>query len=82
VVVDNDRLLKSIHTLPPHEACKLVDRSIAAMIEGIVETLSEPSMINLNVTDFKTIVKEGGMAAFAVGESSAPNRLRKLFRTL
>ncbi len=74
VVVDNDRILKSIHTLPPHEACRLVDQSIANMIEGIVETLSEPSMINLDIADFKTIVKEGGMAAFAVGESSAPNR--------
>jgi cell division protein FtsZ len=74
VVVDNDRILKSIHRLPPREACKLVDQSIANMIEGIVETLSEPSMINLDVADFKTIVREGGMAAFAVGESNAPNR--------
>ncbi len=74
VVVDNDRILKSIHTLPPAEACKLVDQSIANMIEGIVETLSEPSMINLDVADFKTIVKEGGMAAFAVGESKSLNR--------
>jgi len=74
MVVDNDSILKSIHTLPPSEACKLVDQSIANMIMGIVETLSEPSMINLDVADFKTIVKEGGMAAFAVGESNAPNR--------
>jgi len=74
VVVDNDRILKSIHRLPPREACKLVDQSIANMIKGIVETLSEPSMINLDVADFKTIVKEGGIAAFSVGESDAPNR--------
>jgi cell division protein FtsZ len=77
VVVDNDEILKSIHRLPPREACKLVDQSIANMIKGIVENLSEPSMINLDVADFKTIVKEGGIAAFAVGESDAPNRADK-----
>jgi len=74
VVVDNDRILKAVPRLPLGEACKLMDQSIANMIKGIVETLSEPSMINLDVADFKTIVKEGGMAAFAVGESDAPNR--------
>jgi cell division protein FtsZ len=31
-------------------------------------------MINLDIADFKTIIREGGMAAFTVGESNAPNR--------
>ena len=74
MIVDNDRIRKAVPGLPISEACKLVDQAIAGMIKGIVETLSEPSMINLNVADFKTIVKEGGVARVGVGESDAPNR--------
>jgi len=44
------------------------------MIKGIVETISAPSLINLDFADFKTIVKRGGIAVVGIGESDAPNR--------
>jgi cell division protein FtsZ len=50
------------------------------MIKEIVETISTPSLINLNISNFKTIVTHGGMAAVGVGESNAPNRAEEAVR--
>jgi cell division protein FtsZ len=77
VVVDNDRILKSVPGLPFGEACNLADQVLANMIKGIVETLSEPSMINLDISAFKTIVRDGGVATVGVGRSDAPNRVEE-----
>jgi len=74
VMVDNDRILNAVPQLPASEAHQLADQVLANMIENIVETISEPSLINLDIADFKTIVKEGGVATVGVGESDAPNR--------
>ena len=77
VLVDSDKIVKAARGLPFSEACRAADHVLADMIKGIVETLSEPSMINLDISDFKTIVKEGGMATVGIGESDAPNRVEE-----
>jgi cell division protein FtsZ len=74
VVADNDRIRRAVNGLSASEALEVADQYLTNMIRGIAETLSEPSMINLNISDFKTIVKEGGVATYGVGESDAPNR--------
>jgi len=80
VVVDNDRISNAVSRLPFSEACKLADQVLANMIKGIVDTLLEPSLVNLDIADFKTIVKEGGVATVGVGQSDAPNRAEEAVR--
>jgi len=80
VVVDNDRIMDAVPQLPVSEVCKLADQVLANMIENIVETVSEPSLINLDIGDFKTIVREGGVATLGIGESNAPNRAEEAVR--
>ncbi len=77
VLIDNDKILKSASRLSMSETCKIADQIVANMIKGIVETLSEPSMINLDIGSFKTMVKEGGVAIVGVGESISPNRVEE-----
>jgi cell division protein FtsZ len=74
VVADNDRIRGAVADLSASEAREMADQYLVSMVRGIAETLSEPSMINLNIADFKTIVKEGGIATYGMGESNAPNR--------
>lgn len=74
VLIDNDKILKAAPRLSLSETCKIADQMVAKMIKGIVETLSEPSMINLDVGSFKAMVKQGGVAIVGVGESISPNR--------
>lgn len=74
VVIDNNKLMQLVPQLPINEAFRVADQVLANMIKGIVETISAPSLINLDFADFKTIVKRGGVAVIGVGESDAPNR--------
>jgi cell division protein FtsZ len=74
VVIDNNKLMRLVPQMPINEAFKVADQVLANMIKGIVETISTPSLINLDFADFKTIVKRGGIAVVGIGESDAPNR--------
>ena len=80
VVIDNNKLMQLVPQLPINEAFRVADQVLANMIKGIVETISAPSLINLDFADFKTIVKKGGVAVVGVGESDAPNRAEEAVR--
>ena len=80
VVIDNNKLMQLVPQLPINEAFRVADQVLANMIKGIVETVSAPSLINLDFADFKTIVRRGGVAVIGVGESDAPNRAEEAVR--
>jgi len=80
VIIDNNKLMQLVPQLPINEAFRLADQVLANMIKGIVETISTPSLINLDFADFKTIVRRGGVAVVGVGESDAPNRAEEAVR--
>ena len=80
VIIDNNKLMQLVPQLPINEAFRVADQVLANMIKGIVETISMPSLINLDFADFKTIVKRGGVAIVGLGESDAPNRAEEAVR--
>lgn len=47
------------------------------MIKGITETISQPSLVNLDYADVRTIMRAGGVATIGVGESDSQNRARE-----
>lgn len=80
MVIDNNKLMELVPQLPLNEAFKVGDQVLANMIKGVVETISAPSLINLDFADFRTIVTKGGVAVVGVGESDAPNRAEEAVR--
>lgn len=80
VIIDNDKLMGLAPHLPLNEAFKIADQVLANMIKGVVETISEPSLINLDFADFRTVVKKGGVAIVGIGESDAPDRAEEAVR--
>lgn len=80
VVIDNNKLMELVPQLPLNEAFRAADNVLANMIRGLVETISEPSLINLDFADFRTIVRRGGVAVVGVGESDAPDRAEEAVR--
>lgn len=80
VVMDNNKLTEQFPQLPMTEAFKIADQVLANMIRGVFETLFSPSLINLDFSDFKTMIKNGGVAVIGVGESDAPNRAEEAVR--
>jgi len=74
VVIDNNRLVETLPRAPLSKTFRLINNTLADMVKGIVETVSGQSMINVDFSNFETIVKDGGVATVGIGESNAPNR--------
>lgn len=74
IVIENDRLLKVAGDLPLQQAFGVADNLIATIIKGVTETISEPSLVNLDYADVKTIMHSGGVAAVGFGESDTKSR--------
>ena len=45
-----------------------MDQLISEVIKGITETITKPSLINLDFADVKSIMLEGGTAMMLYGE--------------
>ena len=69
VVLDNNRLLDFVPNLPINQAFSVMDQLIAETVKGISETITVPSLINLDYADMKTIVESGGLSIMLWGES-------------
>ena len=69
LVLDNNRLLHYVPNLPLDEAVSLMDQLIAEIVKGIVETITLPSLINLDFADVRAIMKGGGVTMMLYGES-------------
>lgn len=74
VVIDNNRLLEIAPNLPIIEAFSVADEVLASMVKGITETISLPSLINLDFADVRTILSTGGVAIVGVGESNGKEK--------
>ncbi|MFH2028347.1 MAG: cell division protein FtsZ [Nanoarchaeota archaeon] len=77
ITIDNNRLVKIAGNLPVQQAFAVANELIATMIRGIVETISVPSLVNLDFADVRTIMKTGGVAAVGIGYSDTMNRAKE-----
>ena len=74
IVLDNNRLLDYVPNLPIGKAFSVMDQIIAETVKGISETITQPSLINLDYADMSTIMNQGGVAVMLVGETQDKNK--------
>ncbi len=74
IVIENQKLVELAGNRPLKEAFGVADDLIATMIKGITETISQPSLVNLDYADVRTIMHSGGVATVGVGVSNTNNR--------
>jgi len=70
IVIDNNRLVQLVPNLPIQDAFKVADEVTARTVRGITETITQPSLINLDFADVKSIMSNQKLSVIAVGESS------------
>lgn len=80
IVIDNNRLVQIAGNLPIQQAFSVANELVATMIKGIVETISVPSIVNLDFADVKAIMTNGGLASIGVGISDTANRVEEAVR--
>ena len=70
IVIENQKLINLAGNKPIKEAFSVSDELIANMIKGITETISKPSLVNLDYADVKSIMQSGGVSTIGIGTSS------------
>jgi cell division protein FtsZ len=80
IVIDNNRLVDIAGNLPMEQAFAVANELISTMIKGIVETITLPSLINLDYADVSAIMKNGDVAVIGVGESDTTDRVNEAVR--
>jgi cell division protein FtsZ len=76
IVIENEKLLQVAGQKPINEAFAVADDLIATMIKGITETISTPSLVNLDFADVKAIMNSGGVATVGVGTANTKNKAK------
>ncbi|MFH1391844.1 MAG: cell division protein FtsZ [Candidatus Diapherotrites archaeon] len=76
VVIDNNRLVELVPNLPIQDAFKVADEVIARTVRGITETITQPSLINLDFADIRSVMTGHGLSLIAVGESKSVNKVK------
>ena len=71
IVLDNNRLVDIAGQLPIEQAFAVANELVSTMVKGIVETITLPSLINLDYADVSSIMKDGGVAVIGIGESDS-----------
>jgi cell division protein FtsZ len=67
VILDNNRLVKLVPNLPMNEAFALADDVVSKAIGGLVWTITQPSLINIDFADVRAILGGGDVGFIAVG---------------
>ncbi len=78
IVLDNNRLLDYVPNLPIGKAFSVMDQIIAETVKGISETITQPSLINLDYADMTSIMNQGGVAVMLVGETQDKNKTKEV----
>lgn len=75
VVIDNQKLVSLYPNLPIEKTFMLADEITAKAVRGITETITQPSLINLDFADVRTIMASGGLAMISVGTGQGSNKV-------
>ncbi|MFA5108406.1 MAG: cell division protein FtsZ [Candidatus Micrarchaeia archaeon] len=76
IVLDNNRLVKLVPNLPMNEAFAVADEILAKAVGGLVWTITQPSLINIDFADVRSTVTGGGVGFIAVGEGKGNDKVR------
>jgi len=68
IILDNNRLVQLFPNLRITEAFAVADEILARAIGGLVWTITQPSLINIDFADVRAIMQGGGVGFIAVGD--------------
>jgi len=75
IILDNNRLVQLVPNLPMNQAFLVADEILAKAIGGLVFTLTQPSMVNIDFADVRAIMGNGDLGMIAVGSGKGNNKV-------
>lgn len=81
IIIPNDKIKTVVaKNTPMTEALRVADEILKQGIKGIAELIVNPSLINLDFADVRTILKDKGVAHLGVGVAKGDNRIIEAVR--
>ncbi len=71
IVLENDKLLEIVPKLPLDKAFMVMDQVMSYTIMSFVDMLMQPSLINLDLSDIRTLMDRGGLSTILIGEGDS-----------
>jgi len=81
IVIENDRLLSYAPNLQMDKAFELVDNIASNAVKGIADTITLPSLINLDFADLRSVMRDTGTAVINLGFGNGTDKVEKAIRT-
>lgn len=81
IVIDNNRLVNYVPNLPINDAFNLADAITGKAVRGITETITMPSMMNIDYADVRSIMENGGVALISLGEGKGADRVDQVVKS-
>ncbi len=75
IILDNNRLVQIVPNLPMNQAFLVADEILAKAIGGLVFTITQPSLVNIDFADVRAIMGNGDVGMIAVGSGKGPNKV-------
>ena len=77
VVIDNSKLREVAGNLPLKEALSVANALVGAFVKNITDTITQPSLINLDYADLRAVMERGGISSIGIGEGDGASRVEK-----
>lgn len=81
IVIENDKLLSYVPNLPIEKAFEVVDNITGNAVKGISDTITLPSLINLDFADLRNVVRNTGTAVISLGYGRGNDRVQKAIQS-
>lgn len=75
IILDNNRLVRLVPNLPMNEAFAVADDVLAKAIGGLVWTITQPSLINIDFADVRSIMGSGDVGFISVGTGKGNDKV-------
>ncbi len=75
IILDNNKLVKLVPNLPMNEAFAVADDILSKAIGGLVWTITQPSLINIDFADVRSIMGNGDVGFISVGTGKGNDKV-------
>lgn len=77
VVIDNSKLREVAGNLPLKDALSVANALVGAFVKNITDTITQPSLVNLDYADLRAVMERGGISSIGIGEGDGAKRVEK-----
>lgn len=74
IIISNDKLLELYPKLPMKTTFQLCDKLLTDSINNIIEMISKPGIVNLDLADLKSVLRDIGYSIVAFGEGEGSQK--------